>query len=373
LLAGIALRARAGCRRAARVGAALAASVFAISSLAASARPDAFAVLLAGVALVRTTNRGRIDGVSALLFGLAPWIKPNVLGLALGAFAVDLASRRAKALPPLAVCATTSAALLVGFTAATHGAFLDHLSRSMGQPLSLVQWRAQIPGRLQFVGLPLAVAACAGYLSRRDAGARLALGALVSSFGWALLSLAKIGSSACYWMEACVAGVVLVSRCPLPAFAGVSGLAVAVVALVQALWIEVATVRSAREAMSRDVPDESGILASARATCRADAGDVLLADDVGVELELDARVVDEPFQMTHLVRAGTYPEALWLGDVERPQVVGVLVRNDLLERPASVESVEYDRLPPHVRAALRARFRLADRRGDWRLYCARTP
>jgi hypothetical protein len=46
------------------------------------------------------------------------------------------------------------------------------------------------------------------------------------------------------------------------------------------------------------------------------------------------------------------------------------MRNDLLERPLSTDSVEYDRFPPALRRALSARFRLADRSGDWRTYCA---
>ena len=75
--------------------------------------------------------------------------------------------------------------------------------------------------------------------------------------------------------------------------------------------------------------------------------------------------------MTHLVRAGLYPASVWISDVERPEVVGVVLRNDLLERPLGTVSVEYDRFGPELRRVLAARFRLADESGSWRTYCAR--
>ena len=144
----------------------------------------------------------------------------------------------------------------------------------------------------------------------------------------------------------------------------------ALCALVQALWIDVASVRSSLEAIVGDVPAEEHIVRNARAACGARDGDVILADDVGVEFELNGRITAQPFQMTHLVRAGSYPASLWIADVERPQVVGVVVRDDLLERPPSADSVEYDRFPPALRRVLKARFKLKDRSAEWRTYCA---
>jgi hypothetical protein len=157
----------------------------------------------------------------------------------------------------------------------------------------------------------------------------------------------------------------------MPRAEGRAGLLASVAALVQALWIDVASVRSTYEAMTEDLPAQERIIGGARATCGARPGDVVLADDVGVELALNGRITAQPFQMTQLVRAGLYAESLWISDVKRPEVVGVVMRNDLLDRPLSVVSVEYDRFPPALRGALGRRFALADRSGEWRTYCDR--
>ncbi len=372
LLAWAAARAKPSCRRAAWTAAALVASVYAIAPFASSARPDSLAILLAGLALVRSVRLGRVDPWAAALFAIAPWIKPNVVGLAAGAILVDLLLRRRAALLSVFIAVAVTLVLFVVLERASHGALLQHLRMSTGQPLSAVQWHDQLPGRLQFFGLPVLFAGLCGWRGRRDAGVRLALGALVLSFAWALVSVAKIGSSACYWMESCVAAVVVVSRAPTPMLAGPSGALAVIAALVQALWIDVASVRSTYEAMTEEVPAQVRIIGEARARCGARPGEIVLADDVGTELALNGRITAQPFQMTHLERAGLYPASLWIGDVDNPAVVGVVMRNDLLERPLETVSVEYDRFGPALRRALTDRFALADRAGSWRTYCART-
>jgi len=379
LFASIAWRAEPGCRRAAWTGAALVASVFALAPFVSSGRPDTLAALLAGLGLARSARLGRVDPLAAALFAVAPWIKPNIVGLAAGAMLVDLALRRTRALASIAVALVVSVALYAVLMHVSHGAFLTHLRMSTGQPLSLVQWKAQLPGRLQFFGVPAVLAALCGWRARGDGalperrrdGIALALGALVVAAAWALLSAAKIGSSACYWMETCIASVVVLAHAPLPRPALRASLVCAVAALVQALWIDVASVRSTFEATLEDVPDQERVIGRARAVCRAKGPEVVVADDVGTELALNGRITAQPFQMTHLVRAGLYPASVWISDVERPEVVGVVLRNDLLERPLGTVSVEYDRFGPELRRVLAARFRLADESGSWRTYCAR--
>ncbi len=370
LLAWIASRATPECRRVAWTAAALVASVYALAPFAASARPDSLALLLAGLGLCRSVRLGRVDPLSATLFAVAPWIKPNILALAVGAMLVDLFLRRRRALLPIAVACLVTVTVFGLLWRASHGAILTHLRMSMGQPASLTQWRAQVPGRLQFFALPMIFAGLCGWRARGEASVRIALGALVASFAWALLSVAKIGSSACYWMEACVAAVAVLSRAPVPEPSGLTGLLAAAAALVQALWIDVASVRSTVEAMFDQVPSEERAIGRARAVCGARDKELVVADDVGVEFALNGRIVDQPFQMTHLVRAGLYPLKLWAADIEREEVVGVVLRNDLLERPLSSESAEYDRFGPEMRRVLRERFHLADRNGEWRTYCA---
>src|SRR5262249_56178198 len=85
--------------------------------------------------------------------------------------------------------------------ATSGGAWLDHLVRATGQPMSLRLWAEQVPSRLQFLGAPLALAACAAHRERADAGMRIAFFALVASFLWTLVSLAKIGSATNYCIQ----------------------------------------------------------------------------------------------------------------------------------------------------------------------------
>ena len=90
LLLAITLRAPREKRGTAAFAAAFTAGVYTLALYGAAARPDALAVALAGAALVRSVERGKVDMAAAALFALAAWTKPNVMGLAAGAFAVQL-------------------------------------------------------------------------------------------------------------------------------------------------------------------------------------------------------------------------------------------------------------------------------------------
>src|SRR5262249_37435496 len=63
------------------------ASTFTLALYGASARPDALAAALAGIALHRAAHRApKLDWMTGALFALAAWVKPNVVGAAPGAF-----------------------------------------------------------------------------------------------------------------------------------------------------------------------------------------------------------------------------------------------------------------------------------------------
>ncbi len=374
LLARVAAHADDKARRIAWIGAAFIGGVYSLALFGASGRPDGLAVALAGLGLARSSRLGRVDPLSAALFAFAPWVKPNVVGLAVGALMVDIGARRARAIGAVACAAAVTLLAAVTLQRASGGAWVTHLVRSTGQGGSWAQWLDQVPSRLQFLGVPLAVAATCGWGGRKDPRVAVALGALGSSLAWTLLCSAKIGSATNYWMEPCVASLVVLSRAPSwPIVAGSRArLAAAIVALVQSLWTGVASVRSVLEELAWQLPSERHALERAREVCRASRAELLLGDEVGIELALNGRIMTTPFQMTHLARRGLFPVSLWLADVRRPELAGVVMEDDLLERPLTEVDVNHDRYGPELRAVLRDRFALADRQGEWRTYCRRS-
>jgi len=72
-------------RKAAFAAAAFAGGIYTLTLFASTARPDSLAVALAGAGLLRAVDRRRLDAPCGVLFALAAWTKPNVLGLAAGA------------------------------------------------------------------------------------------------------------------------------------------------------------------------------------------------------------------------------------------------------------------------------------------------
>ena len=69
-------------------------SVYTLTLYGASARPDALAVALAATALERSVRSKSVGWVEAALFSIAVWVKPNVIGLAIGAMFADGAGRQ---------------------------------------------------------------------------------------------------------------------------------------------------------------------------------------------------------------------------------------------------------------------------------------
>ena len=370
-LAYLAWRAPAAHRRVACVAAAFAGGIFTLALFGSAARPDAWALALSAVALDRAARRGALDSVCGVLFVGAALIKPNVLGIAAGVLVAGFRIDRRGTLRAVAAGLLVGCAGALVLQRASHGLWIEHLVLSTGQPLSLAVWKKQALWRLQFVGAPLALALVAGWRARSDASVAIALAGLAASVAWALVSLAKIGAASNYWMEPALAAVVVVSRAGLPLpttsraaclFAGAS--------LFQAAWTGVGSVRSSIEAIGlarrhRDLVD------GARAACGAGPRDVVIADEPGLEVMLNGRLVSTPFQMTHLIERGRFPVGPWLADVRRPEVRCLLLEDDALEQPPREASLVNDRFPPTILAALRDRFALVAVSAGWRLYRAR--
>lgn len=355
-------------RLAAGAVAVLAASIWVLALYGASGRPDAIAVLLSGLALERSARKGDVDWIAGALFALAAWTKPNVIGAAPGAMlAALIATRRLRGIGGAVI---TSGIVAGALSIASGGKWLGHLLASTGQPPDASLFFDQLGSRVPFFVLPLGLALWCGWRSRRDAGARIATAALATSAAWSLLCLAKIGSATNYFLEPMVAAVVVLSRADVPALSGRGRTALAGACLVQALWTGIASVKSAaRESLLAF--ERARAIAAARETCGAAPGEVVLADEPGLERMLDGRVVATPFQSTHLARRGKFPTEAWIADVRRPEVACLVMQDDLLERPLDQISVAHDRFGPELRRALAARFRLVEERGGYRIYRAR--
>lgn len=369
LLAMIATKARAACKRPAVLASLFVGSVWVLGLYGSAGRPDALAVLFAGLALERTVRRSSVRGAPAIdpiagaLFALAAWTKPNVIGIAPGVFAAALvtavvAARRASPGPRADIVRGFAAAVAVGAVVAlvlgklTGGAFLAHLFASTGQPPSLALWIEQTRDRAPFFAVLFAVAFLLGVKNRADPGVAIALGALVSSVGWCFVSLAKTGSASNYFLEPCVAALVVVARAPAP---DRTPIVVAALVVLQALWTGVASVKSATSSIV-STRLRADAIAAAKAECRRTPSELVIADEPGLELMLNARIVQTPYQSTHLARAGRFPTAAWIADVTHPSVRCLVMQDDLLDRPLDLVDVEHDRFGPELRRALRDTF-----------------
>lgn len=332
------------------------AGIYVLALYGGSGRPDAMAIAICGFALDRAARRGRVDVVAGALFALAAWVKPNVVGCAVGAFVVSLRGKREPHGIAGALVMTATVALLLHWR--SEGKWLEHLLASTAQPPSGTLWREQLLSRGPFFFVPLAAVAWIGWRAR----AGIATGALVASSAWCVLSLAKIGSAANYFMEPCIAAIVVLANADLPPLGERKLLGAGVLALVQTAWTGVASIKSATEGIPA-AREKHAALDDARASCEG----VVLADEPGLELMLNGRIVQTPFQSTHLARRGKFPVAPWIADVAQGSCL--VMQDDLLEHDR-VDS-DHDKFGPELRAALRERFERAKEAGGYRIYRAR--
>jgi hypothetical protein len=335
--------------------------VYTLTLYGASARPDSVATAIAAVALERSVRAKRTGAVEAGLFAVAAWVKPNVLGLGAGAIASQLAA------PVRVLLGWTgmSAVILTTLQSTSGGLLWHHLEATTLQPFSLEQWAEQMTTRAPFFALPIAFALYAGAVGRADPGVRIAALALATSLAWTLVSLAKIGSATCYWMEPCLGALVVCAHAPLPSLSPRWRSALAVAVPLQAVWAGVASVRSSVESILTS-PAKARALGELRRTLSG--GALMLSDDAGIELLLDGRLIDTPFQTTALVRAGRFPRDLWIADVERPEVVGLVATSDVLEKPLADADVVHDRYDVELRRALRDELVLTKREAGFYVY-----
>jgi hypothetical protein len=370
LLAGIAGGAPRPNRWAAWCGALFVGGAYPLTLYGAAGRHDAPALVLSTVALLRTMRRGNAGALEGALFASATLVKPNVLGTAGGVLLHEILARRWRAGPALLGAAAVGGAGALGLHFVSGGTWVEHLLRStQTMPLSGL-WLDQVRSRMPFFGLPLAAAGWWAWRARATPSARVGGCALAVSCVWTLVSLSKVGSASNYWMEPCLIGLAIVSRVPPPAPRFALSSAAAVAALAQSLWVGVAAVRSSLEGIA-SAPRRRAAILEARRACGAGDDAVVIADEVGLEMMLDHRLVQVPFVMTQLIRTGQYPLDLWQADVARPEVRCLAMQSDLLERPLAEVDVAQDLFAPPMRRTLRARFALVSAHDGVWLYRAR--
>jgi hypothetical protein len=365
LLAALAFGAAPERRRAALAAAACAGGTFMLVRHCATATADSVAVVVAGVALQRTLRVGRADALAGALFAVAAWTKPNVMGLAGGVLLHEIFVGRSRSLKPLAAGMAVSGVL--GFWAfqVSHGVWLEHLFRSTLQPASVKRAVVEIAPRLPFLGLPHAFAAYCAARARPSFSVSVLRWALASSLIWAAIEMGKVGSSTAYWLEPTIAAVAVIAHAPIPHVrlfdVALARWVLALAALATLVLSSVASLKGVREAF-----EHRAAIARVREECGARASDLVLADHPGLEMTLDGRVLETPYQLTYLVRKGSYPLELWKADIAAPQIRCLVTETDLLAPAPAPGDLETERFGAEIRPALLARFELvAKDHGLW--------
>jgi hypothetical protein len=338
--------------------AALFGGTYNLALFTASARPDGLATALVGLALARIVRKTHVDPWSAALLALAAWCKPTFLGAAAGVLVVGLVRTPRQTLRALAVIAAVTSLIGGALMYISHGSWFLHLFRSNAQPLSFAHWSGIMSHEVYFFALPAAYALFRAWPHRQDPAVTLSLAALVGSLAWALLAIAKIGSATNYFLETCLAVVLVVAttprrNLPLPMVG-------AMLTCIQVLWIGVASMRSCWEARTRD-QDGPAIFAEARERCGADATHVTLSDDAGAELSVNGWIQSPAYQRLFLVGSNVWSSKTWADDLERREV-GCFIEHWGFMRPL-----------PNVGQVLSREFTLAAERGNWVLYARKPP
>jgi hypothetical protein len=118
------------------------------------------------------------------------------------------------------------------------------------------------------------------------------------------------------------------------------------------VWVDAATVRGTVDSYAR-VRARSELLARAHAECDG----LVLADDTGVEMQLDGRVLFGSMQYRQLVTQGRFSADEWARTVSQPEVVCAVFTRPIL---AASDVPDADGPLQQVESVLRDRFVLRE-------------
>jgi hypothetical protein len=295
-----------------------------------SGTADTLATLLATAALLRIVRHDALSPGDALLLGLAPLVKPNVLGVFLGVCVVEGVRIKRRERPlgassrALAVAVTTVAMGVLVFEASSHGAWLEHLYWSAAPELRLGRWVEQFGARMVLLGVPHLAIGVIAY--KRGTWSPYAVGALVASVAWAGFSMAKSGSATNYWLEPTAAALVTVATTRGAAFERDGARVCAAVGGLSAFLSAFPLIRmwSDASAAARALPEVSRV-------CALAPGEMLGSPDAGIEVELTGRLWIPSFVMTHALRHGRFSTSSWRRDIALPALKCVVTRGEYFE------------------------------------------
>ena len=183
------------------------------------------------------------------------------------------------------------------------------------------------------------------------------------------MTFAKVGSAANYWMEPCLAAVVVFARIEPPRSPRLAGVLTVLVPL-QAVWTGASSVRATFESIDANRAHRV-LLEQARSLCGIGHDRLVVADEPGIEVMLDGRLVAHPFPLTYQAFRGRYSLAGWIADLGRDEVGCVVTAHDRIERPLREVDADYDYFALPVRKALAARFAPVRESGGWEVYAER--
>lgn len=352
-LAWIAVTSKRECRANAIAFAAFLGGIWLTANFAMTARPDSFACALAGVGIVRSIRDRRVDALSAGCLALAPWLKPTLLGLPVGALLADAWLRRSVRMLGVAALVVVVVGGVLGL--ASDGHVFEHVVRSNAQPFTLGGWASRVAHHLPFFAPVLGLAMWHGYRKRDDSGIAIGLAATVGATLWTLVALAKTGSSSNYWMEPSMAALALAAHASGPYVFGRSGLGHAAFTLGAVIYVAAASIRSSIEHVGL-YRHEAALVASLRERCGAAPNEVVASDEQGIELAANGRILTTAYQMAWRVFAGKYPASLYVADVTAPNVRCFVFHSGALDAA------------PEVRRAIEATFAPSLTDGAFRIY-----
>lgn len=349
-----------------------------LSRSAWCAAADAPAALLAGYALVRTLQRDRVDAVSAAIFAVAPFLKPNVCMISITCFAVEVFRYRLRAIRGLWAAAIAGGLMLLFCHVRSHGAWVEHLRMSTVQPFVWAKWRDWIRDYFLFLGLPhllligSALSSTRGMAGEaRPRGRTYAFAAAISTWLWSAWLMGKAGAGTHYYIEPTVASVVLFARFGLPpvddARARLSRVRLTV--LVFTVIGFVVSLPLFRTWSDETRTFDANVPTIERA-CDVSSKEAMLSSNVRLEWALTHRIVIPEYQTSYLTRAGRLPLSVWSSTLLAPEVRCFVLEGDLPDRPPEPRPGEEQASVWYAEAAdtLRGHFRVVTKIGNFTVY-----
>jgi hypothetical protein len=330
-------------RRVTAIAAMLCAGIYFVSRHAASMSPDTLATALVCLGVLRAVRKDGIDPIAAVLIIGAPFIKPSCLGGVAGTALAHLALRRPGWIRSTLTGGVAAVVLAIGCFLASDGAWLSNISRSTGQPLTLVRWIQEFGSRVMVLGLPHLFVA---WLAWRRKVTWLVVAPLLGSIAWTTFIMAKHGSGSHYWLEPTGLALIAISRMPkapdmepgwiaraLPWGALVFGALVAIVSWPQYV----------QEPARYRHHDERVRLIDQH--CTRKPGQFVVSSDLELELALNGHFSVPAWQSGFLARSSRFPTEAWREDLVRPEVRWVAIASDPREPPGTTNDEKVELSP----------------------------